>query len=187
MKPKFFSDQLLFRDWLEKHHQKEKELLVGFYKVHTKLPSLTWSEAVDQALCFGWIDGTRKSLDKDSYTIRFTPRRPNSIWSAINIAKVQKLSQEGLMTEAGLEAFNKRKEDRSKVYSHENANIQLSDNYEKIFKSEKLAWDFFVKQTPSYRKSVVHWIMSAKQEKTRLLRLQKAMKVSINLEKIKTF
>ena len=131
MKPQFFSTQSDFRTWLENNHQTETELLVGFYKVNSGKPSMSWSESVDQALCFGWIDGVRKSMDEESYTIRFTPRKKDSIWSAINIKKVEHLSGQGLMKEAGLKAFNLRTENKSRIYSHEKEPIPLHQNFEK--------------------------------------------------------
>ncbi|WP_433831549.1 YdeI/OmpD-associated family protein [Flavobacterium anhuiense] len=175
MAPTFFSDQKDFRKWLEKNHQNETELLVGFYKVTSKKSSMTWSESVDQALCFGWIDGVRRSIDEDSYTIRFTPRRSSSIWSAINIQKIEDLTKAGLMTDAGLKAFSFRTENKSKIYSHEKTPVPLLETYEKEFKSNKIAWEFFEKQAPSYKKVMIHWIMSAKQEKTQLSRLEKTI------------
>lgn len=175
MTPTYFADQLEFRKWLEKNHQNEKELLVGFYKVTSKKLSISWSESVDQALCFGWIDGVRKSIDAESYTIRFTPRKPSSIWSAINIQKMEDLTKAGLMTDAGLKAFSFRTENKSKIYSHEKEPVSLLKDYENQFKSNKPAWEFFEKQAPSYKKVIIHWIMSAKQEKTQLSRLEKAI------------
>ena len=175
----FFETQAKFRKWLEKHHKKKTELLVGFYKVGSNKPSITWSESVDQALCFGWIDGVRKSIDKESYTIRFTPRKPTSIWSAINIRKVKELSESGLMTPAGKKAFDLRTESKSRVYSHENEAGKLDRSFERQFKSNKVAWDFFNDQAPSYRKVMIHWITTAKQEKTKLSRLEKTIKINI--------
>ncbi len=174
MKTTFFPDQNEFRKWLEKHHNKETELLVGFYKVHSKKPSITWSQSVDQALCFGWIDSVRKSIDEESYCIRFTPRRKTSIWSAVNIQKVKELKKAGLMTEAGLKAFNFRKTSKSKIYAHEKP-FNFPKKYENIFKINKTAWDFYTRQAPSYKKMITHWIMSAKQEKTQLSRLEKTI------------
>lgn len=174
----FFATPQEFRKWLEKHHTSEKELLVGFYKVGTKKPSMTWSESVDQALCFGWIDGVRKSIDEHSYSIRFTPRKPTSIWSAINIKKVEELTKAGLMTLEGQKAFDLRKEEKSAIYSHEKEPATLDPDYEKQFKANKKAWEFFNNQAPSYRKVMLHWIMSAKQEKTRLSRLEKTIRES---------
>jgi len=184
MKPTFFKDQLTFRDWLEEHHQSATELLVGFYKVNSGKPSMSWSESVDQALCFGWIDGIRRSIDQESYSIRFTPRKPNSIWSAININKVEVLSAAGLMRPAGLQAFALRKEEKSKVYSHENAVAELAAELLQQFQQNQAAWDFFAYQAPSYRKVITHWIMSAKQEKTRQSRLEKVMDASAQRKRL---
>lgn len=178
MKPTFFSTPQEFRQWLEKNHQTEKELLVGFYKVGTGKPSMTWPESVDQALCFGWIDGVRRSIDEESYSIRFTPRKPTSIWSAVNIRKMEELTTAGLMTEAGLKAFALRKEERSAIYSHEKKTTVLDPAFEKQFKANKEAWEFFSSQAPSYQKVILHWIMGAKQEKTRVSRLEKTIRES---------
>jgi len=178
MSATFFPTPQDFRDWLEKNHQTEKELLVGFYKVGTKKPSMTWSESVDQALCFGWIDGVRKSIDDESYSIRFTPRKPTSIWSAINIKKVEDLTKAGLMTSEGLKAFELRKEEKSAIYSHEKELATLDPAFEKQFRTNKKAWEFFNSQAPSYQKVMLHWIMRAKQEKTRLSRLEKTIRES---------
>ena len=160
-----------FRNWLEKNHDKESELWVGFYKVGTGKTSLTWSQAVDQALCFGWIDGIRKSIDSDSYCNRFTPRKPKSTWSAINIRKVEEMNKLGLMRPAGMAAFEKRNEQKSAIYSYENRPEKLSDEYEIALKSNQKAWDFFQSQPPSYRRTAIYLVMSAKQEATRLKRL----------------
>ncbi len=178
MKPTFFPTPQEFRQWLEKNHQTEKELLVGFYKVGTGKASMTWPESVDQALCFGWIDGVRRSIDEESYSIRFTPRKPTSIWSAVNIRKMEELTTTGLMTKAGLKAFDLRKEERSAIYSHEKEAASLSPEFEDLFKANKKAWEFFITQAPSYQKVMRHWIMSAKQEKTRASRLEKTIRES---------
>ncbi|MBF4467554.1 YdeI family protein [Flavobacterium sp. LC2016-12] len=178
MNPTFFSSQEKFRTWLEKHYETETELIVGFYRVSTKKPCMTWSESVDQALCFGWIDGVRKSIDEESYTIRFTPRKKSSIWSVINIKKVEVLTKAGLMKEAGIKAFELKSDERSKIYSHENEAYVLDPELEKQFKANKIAWEYFNNQAPSYKKVIIHVIMSAKQEKTRLSRLEKAIKFS---------
>jgi uncharacterized protein YdeI (YjbR/CyaY-like superfamily) len=174
----FFKTQDDFRKWLESHHEEETELIVGFYKVDSGKPSMSWSQSVDQALCFGWIDGVRKSIDKESYSIRFTPRRNTSNWSAINIKKIEDLTKAGLMKSAGLKAFSLRKENKSEIYSYENDTIFLVSNYEIQFRENKKAWDFFMKQAPSYRKAIISWIMSAMQEKTRQSRLEKTIKES---------
>lgn len=178
MTPTFFATQNEFRKWLQKHHKKETELLVGFYKVGSGKASMTWSESVDQALCFGWIDGVRRTVDEDSYCIRFTPRKATSIWSKINIKKVEELTKAGLMTEAGFKAFSLRKEHKSGIYSHEKEPTSFSADFEKQFKKKKAAWDFFNQQAPSYKKVITHWVMSAKQEATRQSRLEKLIKAS---------
>src|SRR6187402_3567687 len=132
MEPTFFAKQFDFRNWLKKNHKKERELLVGFYKVGSGKPSMTWSQSVDEALCFGWIDGVRKSIDKESYQIRFSQRKPNSIWSAINIRKIKTLTEEGLMQREGLASFEKRNEGRSEIYSYEKDGTKLPPQFEKI-------------------------------------------------------
>jgi uncharacterized protein YdeI (YjbR/CyaY-like superfamily) len=171
MAPIFFPTQEEFRTWLTKNHDKETELLVGFYKVNTGKASLTWSESVDQAICFGWIDGVKHSIDKESYQIRFTPRKKTSIWSAVNIKKVEALIEKGLMTEAGLTSFNHRTESKSRIYSFENEEVKFSPELEEIFKANKVAWDYFQSLAPTYRKPSSNWVMSAKQEATRMKRL----------------
>jgi uncharacterized protein YdeI (YjbR/CyaY-like superfamily) len=180
----FFETQEEFRNWLEKNHEMQKELLVGFHKVGSKKPSMTWSQSVDHALCFGWIDGVRKSIDRESYSIRFTPRKPTSIWSAINIKKIKELTKAGLMKPEGLKAFELRKEEKSRIYSHEKDPVDLHPEFEKQFKANKKAWEFFINQAPSYKKVMTHWIMSAKQEKTRLSRLEKTIMESEKLKRI---
>lgn len=174
----FFETQQDFRNWLEAHHELATELLVGYYKVGSGKPSMSWSQSVDQALCFGWIDGVRRSIDKESYCIRFTPRRPTSNWSAINIRKIEELTKAGLMKPAGVKAFALRKENKSEVYSYENEALPLAPDLEKQFRENKEAWDFFMKQAPSYRKAIAKWIVSAKQEKTRQSRLERAIQES---------
>lgn len=174
----FFETQDEFRKWLEKHHEKESELIVGFYKVSSGKPSMNWSQSVDQALCFGWIDGIRKSIDNESYSIRFTPRRSKSNWSEINIKKVEALTKAGLMKPAGIKAFRLWKENKSKINTYEKETVSLDEKYEKQFKADKIAWDFFIKQAPSYIRSVTRWIMGAKQEATRQSRLEKTIKFS---------
>lgn len=174
----FFETQQDFRNWLEAHHELATELLVGYYKVGSGKPSMSWSQSVDQALCFGWIDGVRRSIDKESYCIRFTPRRPTSNWSAINIRKIEELTKAGLMKPAGVKAFALRKENKSEVYSYENEALPLALDLEKQFRENKEAWDFFMKQAPSYKKAIAKWIESAKQEKTRQSRLERAIQES---------
>lgn len=174
----FFKDQSEFRAWLAENHKKEKELLVGFYKKGSGRLNMTWSQSVDEALCFGWIDGVRRSIDADSYCIRFTPRKTTSIWSAVNIQKVEELTKNGLMQPAGLEAFSHRKEEKSKIYSFEREAINLEASFEDQFKANEAAWSFFTTQAPSYQKTIIHWIMGAKQEATRISRLEKTIAAS---------
>ena len=181
----FFPTQTEFRDWLEKNHDKKRELFVGYYKVNSGKPSMSWSESVDQALCFGWIDGLRKSVDSESYFIRFTPRNPKSIWSAINIAKVEQLTKQGLMKPAGVALFNMRKESRSRIYTYENGSVNLSDEFEVQFKTYKKGWEFFMSMPFSYRKPAISWVMSAKQQITRIKRLTQLINDSEAGRKIK--
>ncbi|MGG9962307.1 YdeI/OmpD-associated family protein [Ferruginibacter sp. SUN106] len=171
MAPTFFAKQSDFRNWLKKNHKKESELIVGFYKVGSGHPSMSWSQSVDEALCFGWIDGVRTSIDKDSYQIRFTQRKPSSIWSAINIKKIETLTKQGLMQPAGLASFDKRKEANSKIYAHESEAVKFTPAFEKQFKANKKAWHYFQSLAASYKKISTHWVMSAKQEATQLKRL----------------
>ncbi|HUX97326.1 MAG TPA: YdeI/OmpD-associated family protein [Bacteroidales bacterium] len=178
MKPIYFQRQKEFRKWLEKNHSIEKELIVGYYKKETGKPSMTWSESVDQALCFGWIDGIRRNVDDESYSIRFTPRRPGSNWSRVNIKKVEELSKAGLLTPVGLELFNNRKDKHGDRYSYENFSAVLPVEMEKLFRKNKAAWSYFEKQAPSYKKVRIYWINSAKQEETRMNRLKKLILVS---------
>ena len=159
----FFAKQSDFRSWLKKNHKKETELIVGFYKVGCGKPSITWPQSVDEALCFGWIDGVRTSIDKDSYQIRFTQRKPKSIWSAINIKKVEALKMQGLMQPAGLASFEKRTAERSKVYAFENEEMNFTAAFTKQFKANRTAWKYFQSLATSYRKVSKHWVMSAKQ------------------------
>ena len=173
MKPTFFATPADLRRWLKRHHKSADELLVGFYKKGSGRPSITWPESVDEALCFGWIDGVRRSLDDQSYTIRFTPRRPGSIWSLINIRKVEALIRGGRMEPAGLEAFEARDEAKSGVYSFEQReNAKLEAKAEAEFKANRAAWRFFQAQPAGYRKIAIFFVVSAKREETRERRLQ---------------
>ena len=171
MKPIFFATPVKWRAWLEKNHDSKSEVLVGFHRKSSGLPTMTWSEAVDQALCFGWIDGVRRSIDETSYYNRFTPRRPNSNWSAVNIKKVEQLTKQGLMHPAGVAAFERRSKERSKSYSYERANAKLNASYEKRFRARKGAWAFWESQPPGYRRTATWWVVSAKREETRERRL----------------
>ncbi|PYI70121.1 MAG: bacteriocin-protection protein [Verrucomicrobia bacterium] len=170
MKPKFFRTPGDFRIWLEKNHAMAVELWVGFYKRNSGKPSITWPESVDEALCFGWIDGIRKRVDEISYPIRFTPRRRGSIWSTINIKRAKELAKEKRLRSGGLRAFGARREYKSGIYSYEQRSPELPKN--------KAAWNFFQTQPPSYRKMISWWIVSAKKEETRMARLAKLISES---------
>ncbi|MEB8329924.1 YdeI/OmpD-associated family protein [Flavobacteriaceae bacterium KMM 6897] len=185
MNPTFFKTPSEYRNWLETHHDNESELLVGYYKVKSNKPSITWSESVDVALCYGWIDGVRKSIDEERYCIRFTPRKADSIWSAVNISKMDDLIKSGRMTPKGLASFKLRKESKSRVYAYEKETLLLSKAYENKFKANKLAWKFFIAQAPSYQTKIINRIMSAKQDKTRLARLENAIIESANQKRLK--
>ena len=181
MKPTFFAEPADFRAWLEANHERASELLVGFHKKATKRPSITWPEAVDEALCFGWIDGIRRSLGDESYTIRFTPRKPRSTWSAVNIARANELIGEGRMRPAGLAAFETRSDDRSAIYAYEQRHeAKLDPDDEREFRANERAWAFFEAQPPSYRKTAIWWIVSAKREETRARRLRTLVEDSAN-------
>jgi uncharacterized protein YdeI (YjbR/CyaY-like superfamily) len=172
MEPTFFATPAEFRAWLERHHADGKELLVGFHKKGSGRPSITWQESVDEALCFGWIDGVRRSIDAESYSIRFTPRQKRSIWSAANIKRARELIELGRMTPAGLAAFEARTDDRSAVYSHERRNAaQLEPEQQARFEAEPAAWEWFQRQALWYRRAALHWVTSAKRPETRERRL----------------
>jgi uncharacterized protein YdeI (YjbR/CyaY-like superfamily) len=171
MTPKFFKSPKEFRKWLEINHATAAELWVGYHKKHTGKPSLTWPESVDQALCFGWIDGLRKSIDEERYMIRFTPRKDASIWSAVNIKRVAELTKLGLMHSAGLAKFKKRDPQKAELYSFERKNATLPREFQKEFEANAKAWKFFQSMPPSYRTPATWWVMSAKKEETRARRL----------------
>jgi uncharacterized protein YdeI (YjbR/CyaY-like superfamily) len=173
MKPTFFRTPSEFRTWLERNHDKAPELLVGFYKKSSGKPSITWPESVDEALCFGWIDGVRRTIDDESYAIRFTPRRARSNWSAINVKRVAELTKLGRMRPAGLKAFEARDPKPSGLYSYEQRNKwqKLAAAYEATLKANKAAWTFFRSQAPWYQRTASLYVMSAKKEETRLRRL----------------
>jgi len=179
VKPKFFATPARFRAWLATHHAKETELLVGFYKKGTGKPSITWPQSVDEALCFGWIDGVRRSLGDEAYSIRFTPRKPTSIWSAVNVARVEELTKLKRMTPAGLRAFEARTPERTGVYSFErNAAAKLTPDEEKQLRAKANAAAFFDAQPPWYRRTAIHWVISAKREETRQRRLDQLIERS---------
>ena len=171
-KPKFFATPDDWRAWLEVNHATVDELWVGLRKRGSGKPSITWPEAVDGALCFGWIDGVRKSIDESSYVIRFTPRRSRSVWSAVNVRRAEELSKLGLMHAAGLAAFEKQTESRTQRYSYEQRKIaRLPPTFEEQFRKSAGAWEFFLEQAPWYQRTATWWVISAKREETQLRRL----------------
>lgn len=185
MEPIFFPTPADFRAWLEQNHSTEKELIVGFYRKGSGKPSMSWPEAVDEALCFGWIDGVRRSRDHESYTNRFTPRRPGSNWSAVNIRKVEELDRAGLMHPAGLAAFARREEGKSAVYSYEQRyDAQLTAGQEEQFRAHPAAWEYFQSQAPSFRQTAIWWVVSAKREETKAKRLATLIEDSASARRI---
>ncbi|HVU12632.1 MAG TPA: YdeI/OmpD-associated family protein [Phototrophicaceae bacterium] len=180
----YFASPAEFRAWLEANFDTATEVQVGYWKKSTGKPSLTWPESVDQALCFGWIDGVRKSVDADSYTIRFTPRKPTSIWSQVNIRRVEELSKLGLMQPSGLAIFEARDEAKTNQYSFEREEAQFSAEQEATFKGYPKAWEFFWAQPPSYRKPAIWWVVSAKQEATQQKRMATLIEDSENGRRI---
>src|SRR3954465_948786 len=173
MKPLFFAKPEDWREWLEQNHEREKEVLVGFYKRDSGKPSITWPESVDAALCFGWIDGVRRSIDAESYSIRFTPRRSRSFWSNVNVKRAEELIALGLMQPAGLRAFKSGRGERSGVYSFEQKDIAFDKDQDRQFKKEKAAWQFFQSRARWYRRTTTWWVISAKREETKAKRLNK--------------
>jgi uncharacterized protein YdeI (YjbR/CyaY-like superfamily) len=169
--PRFFSTPQAFRAWLAKHHVHSAELWVGFHKRSTGRPSITWDEAVEEALCVGWIDGIRKSVDVDSYAIRFTPRKAGSTWSAVNVRRVEELTRAGRMRPAGLAAFEARTAERTGVYAYERAHAKLDAASERAFRANRAAWEFWQSRPPGYRRTATWWVVSAKREETRHRRL----------------
>jgi uncharacterized protein YdeI (YjbR/CyaY-like superfamily) len=178
MQPRFFDRAAAFRRWLTQHHTRAGELLVGFYKKASGKPTVTYHEALDEALCFGWIDGIRKSFGPDRYTIRFTPRKPTSIWSQVNITRAKALVASGRMTAAGLRAFETRDEQRAKLYSYERETARFDPDLERTFKSDPRAWEFCQAQPPGYRRIVTWFVMSAKKPETRAKRLETVIRHS---------
>jgi uncharacterized protein YdeI (YjbR/CyaY-like superfamily) len=176
--PIFFDSPQAFYDWLEDHHETENEVYVGFFKQHTGKRAMTWSEAVDQALCFGWIDTRTNTIDEDRYMQRFTPRRPGSNWSRINVEKVATLKEAGLMRPAGLAAFEKRTEEKTGVYSYEDGAGGLPPEYETRLRANRAAAEYFDSRPPSYRRTAIFLVMNAKREETRLRRLERLIEDS---------
>ena len=174
MEPIFFATPDEFRAWLQEHHATESEVLVGFHKKGSGRPSITWPQSVDQALCFGWIDGVRRRIDDASYSIRFTPRKARSTWSAINLRRVAELAADGLMHPAGIAAFERRSDDKTAIYSYEQREAaQLDAEQERRFRANARAWDWFQAQAPSYRRTATYWVASAKRQETRERRLER--------------
>jgi uncharacterized protein YdeI (YjbR/CyaY-like superfamily) len=172
MPPTYFPSPAAFRAWLAQHHATATELVVGFHKTGTGTPSMTWTESVREALCFGWIDGIRRRVDEARYTIRFTPRKKGSIWSAVNVKHVEELAAAGLMQPAGLRAFEARSVAKSGVYAFEQEKVELPAPFVARFRKQKGAWAWFEEAAPSYRRPAVWWVISAKREETRERRLQ---------------
>jgi uncharacterized protein YdeI (YjbR/CyaY-like superfamily) len=184
MDPIFFDSPAAFRDWLAANHASAKEVLVGYHKVHTARPSMTWAQSVDEALCYGWIDGVRRSLGADAYTIRFTPRTATSAWSAVNLKRVPELIAEGRMTPAGLAAYERRRAEQAGIYSYENRPHALPPELERPFRAKKKAWAFFEAQPAGYRRTAIWWIVSAKRPETRDRRLTQLIALSAAGERL---
>ena len=187
MKPIFFETASAFRNWLEQHHARSDSVWVGYYKKDSGKPGITWSESVDEALCYGWIDGIRQGIDALSYRIRFTPRKPGSIWSSVNIRRAQTLIEQGRMQRTGLKAYEVRKENKIGIYSYEQRSVDLPEPYSSLLKKNKRAWNFFRTQSASYRKAIHWWVISAKREETRLKRLEKLIASSIQGRRVPEF
>ena len=183
MKPRFFKTSKEFRAWLEKHHTTAAELIVGFYKKKTRKPSITWPESVDEALAFGWIDGIRRSIDDESYCIRFTPRRRGSVWSVVNTKRVAVLTRQGRMHEAGLKAFHARDPRKTKLYSFERKPV-MPQEYESRLRANADAWAYLETAPPYYKRIVANWVTSARQEDTRQKRLLKLIEYSARRERV---
>jgi uncharacterized protein YdeI (YjbR/CyaY-like superfamily) len=179
MEPVYFGAPAEFRAWLEAHHAHAAELWVGYFKRGTGTPSLTWPESVDEALCYGWIDGVRRRVDDERYAIRFTPRRKGSNWSRVNLGRIEVLTAAGRMRPAGLAAFEGRQRDAATGYTYEERPQELPEPYAHAFRDrDAKAWDFFLAQSPSYRRTAVGWILAAKREETRLRRLEQIVAAS---------
>ena len=174
----FFKTSAEFRKWLKANHDSARDIWVGLYKGKSSTKGITYSEALDEALCYGWIDGALRSFDKETWTKRFTPRKPGSIWSRVNVRHVERSMKLGLMQPAGLKAFNERRADKTGIYSYEQETAELSAPYERKFKKNKEAWEFFNGQAASYRKTASHWVMRAKKEETRVKRLDELIEES---------
>ena len=185
MEPRFYKTQSELSEWFDKNHDKFAEQWIGYYKKSSGRQSIIWEESVEAAICYGWIDGLRKSIDEDRYMIRFTPRKKSSNWSLKNIKTAEALIKKGAMHPAGFQAFKARKEDRTGVYSFEQEEAVFDKDFLTVFRANVKAWSFFTMQTPTYQKTVKHWVMRAKQEETRRKRLYELMSDSENERKIK--
>jgi len=184
--PTYFATPAAWRRWLEKHHDSAQELLVGLYKTTSGKASITWPQSVDEALCFGWIDGVRRRIDEDRYSIRFTPRKPTSTWSAVNVKRMGELIAAGRVAPAGLAAFEKRSTKRTGIYSYEQRNeATFPKPFEQRFRAAKEAWRHFQAEAPWYRRMTAYWVMSAKKEETREKRLAELIEASAAGERIK--
>jgi uncharacterized protein YdeI (YjbR/CyaY-like superfamily) len=185
MEPRFFASPQEFREWLAEHHDKADELLVGFYKVGTGKPSMTWPESVDEALCAGWIDGVRRRIDDESYSIRFTPRRASSTWSAINLKRIQELQEEGRVLAMGQKAFELRKEAKTGIYAYEQSEkAELTEQQLRRFQENEEAWNHFRSEAPWYQRNATWWVVSAKRDETKEKRLGVLIDSSANGKRI---
>jgi uncharacterized protein YdeI (YjbR/CyaY-like superfamily) len=185
MKPTYFATAAEFRAWLKEHHATATELWVGFYKKASGVPSITWSEAVDEALCYGWVDSIRKSVDDRSFTNRFTPRKPGSNWSDVNVRRVEELTRQRRMRAPGLKAFRARTPRKTGTYSYEQRyDVKLTSAFERTFRASKQAWAWFQAQPPGYRSTALYWVMSAKKPETRERRLATLIEDSANGERV---
>jgi len=183
--PVFFASANALHKWFQKNYDKAVDLWIGFYSVKSGRKAATYKEALDEALCFGWIDGIRKNVDGDSYAIRFTPRKKKSIWSNVNTKRMNELIKEKRVQPSGLAAFKERVDDKTGIYSFEQDSHKLSSQFEKKFKSNKKAWKFFISNAPWYQRTSIHWVMSAKQEATSLKRLETLINDSENERTLK--
>jgi len=170
--PTHFESPQGFRAWLRKHHRTAAELVLRISKRHAAASGITYSQALDEALCYGWIDGVRRSLDADSFSVRFSPRKPRSIWSRVNVRHAERLIRSKRMTKAGLAAFEAREESRTGIYSFEQRPTEFTPSFRRQFQEDKVAWAWFQQQAPWYRRTSCFWVMSAKREATRIRRLE---------------
>ena len=182
---RYFSSPAQLRQWFDRHHADADELLVGYHKRSTGRATVTWPESVDEALCFGWIDGVRRSVDDERYTIRFTPRRARSIWSKKNLARMDELIAEGRVHPAGRRVFESRDRERTNQYSFEQEHTAFDADQERAFRANKRAWRFFSAQPPSYRRPATWWVVSAKRADTKARRLATLIDDSANGRRIK--